>query len=142
VDVSYGLSVTGLGKGIKYIYDGTATKLNSENIPRSIHAGSTLRFPSVLARERIITLSLAAEKTLEEAGARYFGGVEIIPWEFVAIRLGYLGATEGTEYASYGLGFRWEGWKIDFGMMPSKYSAELYQVTLSCPVWDQLDEIY
>lgn len=141
-DVSYGLSVTGLGKGIKYIYDGTATRLNSENIGRSIHAGSTLRFPAGEARQPSLTLSVAAEKPLETSGVWYYGGFEVVPTGFVAMRLGYFGAANGYEYASYGLGFRVEGWKVDLAMTPSRRSAENFQVTVSCPIWDQLDEIY
>lgn len=140
-DVSYGLSITGIGSGIKYIYDGSNTLLNSENIPGSIHAGATMRFPSHVSRERLFTLSLAAEKTLEGSGIRYFGGFELIPVTFLALRVGYLGATDGTEYASYGVGFKIAGWKLDLGATPGKRSGELFQATLSVPLWNQLDEI-
>lgn len=142
-NVSYGLSLTGLGKGIKYIYNGFTTNLNDEKLPGSIHAGSTLRWPSSLARPRFLTLSVEAEKVFKVTGVRYYGGFELIPSRFAALRLGYFGMSGGPEYASFGVTIQVSGWRLDVGAIPGENSPQkIYQATLSLPLWNQFDEIY
>jgi hypothetical protein len=141
-NVSYGLSLTGVGKGIKYIYTGETTKLNDENIPRSLHAGSTFRWPSLLGSPRFLTLTVEAEKNLERSGVMYYGGFEIIPSKFAALRIGYFGVANGPDFPSYGVTVKMAGWKLDIGGTPGKQSPQQYQATLSVPLWNQFDEIY
>lgn len=141
-DISYGVAVTGIGSGMKYIYDGAQTLLNSENIPRKLVAGAVLRYPSHVNREPFLQISLATEKNFDINGVSYFGGFEILPLPYVALRAGYLGAPDNVEYASYGLGLRAGGWKLDLGMTPSRVSPEVFQVTLSAPIWNQIEKIY
>jgi hypothetical protein len=119
-NVSYGLSLTGVGKGIKYIYTGETTKLNDENIPRSIHAGSTFRWPSALGTPRFLTVTVEAEKNLERSGVMYYGGFEILPSRFAALRMGYFGVADGPDFPSYGVTVRMAGWKLDLGATPAK----------------------
>jgi hypothetical protein len=140
--VSYGLSVTGIGKGIKYIYDGVTTRLNDEVIPRSIHAGMTFRWPSALGSPRFLTVNVEAEKNMEVSQVMYYGGFEIIPSPFAALRIGYFGVSDGPDFPSYGVTIGMSGWKLDIGATPSSQSPQVYQATLSVPLWDQFDEIY
>ncbi len=140
-DVSYGVAVTGIGSGMKYIFDGAQTFLNSKNIPRRLVAGATLRYPSHVTKTPVLQISLATEKNFDMNGVSYFGGFELLPMPFVAVRFGYLGGPNNTEYASYGIGFQSAGWKLDFGATPSRVSPEIFQLTLSVPIWNQLDNI-
>lgn len=141
-DVSYGIALTGVGSGVKYIYDGTRTLLNSVNIPRVFTAGATMRFPATISKRTVLQISLSAEKNFDRTGIAYFGGIEILPVPYVALRLGYVGAPANVEYAAYGIGFRYGKWKLDFGMTPSKVSNEMFQFTLSTSIWNQLEKIY
>jgi hypothetical protein len=140
-DVSYGIALTGVGSGIKYIFDGTRTFLNSENISKNILAGAVLRFPAIPGHDRILTVSASAQKTFDVNSIYYFGGVEILPYPFIALRVGYLAATKTVEYASFGMGLRFGKWKLDFGMTPSKASDQMYQLTLTTSVWNQMEKI-
>jgi hypothetical protein len=141
-DVSYGLAVTGIGSGMKYIYDGSQTFLNSEKITRKLAAGSAWRFPSGVSKEPFILMSLECEFNFETSKVNYYGGFEVLPRQFIALRLGYLGGSNTPEYPSYGVGLRAGGWKLDFGMTPSKAASEVYQLTLSVPIWNQIKSVY
>ena len=141
-EVSYGAALTGVGSGIKYIFDGERTLLNSGNISRSILVGAVMRFPTKAAKARMFNISLAAEKMFDRPEIRYFGGLEILPVRFISFRVGYFRAENVLEYASYGMGVAFGSWKLDFGMTPGKVSRELFQVTLTTPIWNQLDTIY
>ena len=140
-DVSYGLSLTGVGSGIKYIYDGKQTLLNSESIPRKLYAGSVMRFPTKTWKRQYLNVSVAAWKNFDVSGVFYSGGLEVLPTEFVALRIGYLGGPNSLEYGSFGVGFVLGAWKLDIGATPSKVAGEAYQVTISLPIWNQLENI-
>lgn len=116
--------------------------MNSENIPRNLLAGASMRFPTSIARRQILQVTLSTRKNFDIKGIAYFGGFEISPMPYVSLRLGYVGAPENVEYASYGIGFRSGGWKLDFGMTPSRVSNEMFQVTLATSLWNQLEKIY
>ncbi len=141
-DISYGAALTGIGSGIKYIFDGSNTLLNSENISNNFLAGAAFRFPTNSTADRLFTISLAARKNFDVQDIYYFGGVEIIPVPAIALRVGYLGAANTVEYASFGIGIRIDKWKLDVGATPSKASNQIYQVTLTTSIWDQLGMIY
>jgi len=141
-DLSYGMALNGVGSGIKYIFDGSRTLLNSENIHKSFLAGASFRFPAGAGKTRIFSLSLASEKVFDQPKIFYFGGVEVIPISFLSFRVGYLGAANTVEYASYGMGISIGKWKLDFGATPSKQSNQIYQLTLTTSIWNQLEKIY
>ncbi len=141
-DISYGLAVTGVGSGIKYIFDGEQTFLNSEQITRKLAAGSAWRFPSGVSKVAFLKFSLAAEFNFDLSRVNYSGGFEVIPFRFLALRIGYLGGPNNYEYPSYGIGVFAGGWKLDFGMTPSKVAQEVFQLTFSAPIWDQISSIY
>ncbi len=141
-DVSYGLALTGVGSGIKYIFDGAQTFLNSEQITRKLTAGSSWHFPSSFGAEPFLNMSVACELDFDISRVSYFGGFEVFPVDYLALRIGYLGGTNNRKYPSYGVGFRLIGWNLDFGMTPSNVSSEVFQLTLSAPIWNQLDAIY
>jgi len=140
-DLSYGMALTGVGSGIKYIFDGSRTLLNSENISKSFLAGAVFRFPSGRGKTRVFSISLSSEKGFDQPKIYYYGGVEVIPFGFLALRVGYLGAANTVEYASYGMGVSFGQWKLDFGATPSKQSRQLYQITLTTSIWNQLEKI-
>lgn len=141
-DVSYGAALTDVGSGIKYIFNGTNTLLNSENMSKSFIAGAAFRFPAITGANRIFTINLAARKVFDHPNIFYFGGVEILPISVLVLRVGYLAAASTVEYASFGAGFRFDKWKLDFGATPSKASNQIYQLTLTTSIWNQLEKIY
>jgi hypothetical protein len=141
-DVSYGVAVSGIGSGMKYIFDGTQTLLNAENIPRKLIAGAVLRFPSHVNQKPVLQVSLSTEKNFDIKGLFYYGGFELLPVEFLALRVGYLGGPDRFQYASYGVGFYAGGWKLDVGMTPSHVAGQVYQVGISVPIWNQMDKVY
>ncbi len=140
-EVSYGFAFTGIGSGIKYIFDGSKTLLNSQNLSPGLKGGSTWRYPSSKFKERYFILNLEAEKIFDQSGLRYYGGVEFLPVPFFSVRLGYLGAQDNVEYASYGAGINVGKWKLDFGFTPSRISNQMIQVTLTTNIWNQIDNV-
>jgi hypothetical protein len=140
-DISYGMSINGIGSGIKYIYNGAQTLLNSESIPRKLYLGSVWHFPTKTWKRNFLNMSVACEKNYEIKGVFYFGGVEFLPTEFVALRVGYLGGPDHLNYPSYGVGILMNGWKLDIGTTPAKAAGEVIQVSISAPIWNQLDGI-
>jgi hypothetical protein len=140
-DISYGMAITGIGSGIKYIYNGSQTLLNAASIPRKLYIGSAWHFPTKTWKRNFLNMSVSAERNFEIKGIFYLGGVEFLPTEFVALRVGYLGGPNSLNYASYGVGLRLNGWKLDIGATPAKVAGEVIQVSISAPIWNQLDEI-
>lgn len=138
--VSYGIMISGIGTGILLTYDGTKTLLTSRNLPRSLLAGATLRYPAK-PRKTILTLSVANEKIFIEDGIRYSGGIEVLSYGAIYLRAGYT-VTPVVDYAGYGVGITLDDWVLDFGIQPSALSSRFYQLTVSMDLWDQTQNIF
>lgn len=129
-EVSYGVSVNGVGSGILFVSDRVTTSLSSENLPRSLTAGVTIRYPEE-ADQTYFTLSVANEKIFGVDGIRYKGGFEYDPWKFLALRLGYFYHANVASFARYGFGLRTSRFGIDYAISPSQSSDRAYQFTLN-----------
>jgi hypothetical protein len=138
-EVSYGAVFTGFGNGIRYNYDGSSTILATQQLPRILTVGASLRFPAS-ANKTFLTLSIANEKVFEQEGLRYKGGVEYVALRLVALRVGYI-VDEDLQAATYGIGMRAGRWHLEYGMLPSRLTDRLYQFTLGFDFWDTTESI-
>jgi hypothetical protein len=127
--ISYGAVFGGIGNGIRYTYDGAATLLSTERLPRHLEVGATMQFPAS-AQKTELTLSIGNEKFFGEQGLRYKGGAEYVFLHMVALRVGYI-VENDLKVATYGLGLRAGRWQVEYGMLPSRITDRLYQFTLA-----------
>jgi hypothetical protein len=139
-DITYGLALKGLGDGIKYIYDGSETVLNNYNIPMSLLLGAAFRFPSWF-KKPFFNISLESEKVFDESPFRYRGGFELIFFDRIATRVGYVNGPEGR-YPTFGTGLQFGDWKLDIGAAPSHRARELFHFSLSAAIWDQAPKVF
>jgi hypothetical protein len=137
--ISYGAVFGGLGNAVRYTYDGTATLLSSERLPRDLQVGATMQFPAS-ARKTFVTLSIGNEKVFGVTGLRYKGGAEYVFLRLVAVRFGYI-VDPDVKVATYGLGLHAGKWQLDYGMLPSRLTDRLYQFTLSYDLWSKNESI-
>ncbi len=128
-EVSYGLSYSGIGSGIRYATDGSATSFTNENLPHRLQAGAELRFPSSEG-ERLFTLAIENEKIFGQSGLRYGVAVEALPFRFLALRGGYV-VEPDIQYARFGAGLRADRFQIDYSISPSKFTDEAYHISLA-----------
>lgn len=128
-EISYGAVFTGLGSGIRYTYDGVSTTLASENIPRTLQMGATLRYPGSQKAD-IVVASFANEKIFGEDGVRYKGGLEIIPYHFLALRMGYF-VDPDVSVPTFGVGIKVTRWYLDAAIQPSKLTNQFYQISVA-----------
>lgn len=138
-EINYGVSFGGLGSGIRYTYDGTTTTLASENIPRTLRVGATVRYPG-LFRQDIVVVSIENEKIFGEDGLRYKGGFEVFPVQYVGLRMGYF-VDSDIQVPTFGLGLRAGRWHLDYAMQPSRLTNRFYQVSVAYSLIDHPERI-
>jgi len=82
---------------------------------RTIEVGISMRHPSPLSmRKPILSLSLANEKIIGSDGLLYRGGIELFPFDFLALRAGYI-VGGGIDRPTFGTG-------IIFGVVRTDYA--------------------
>jgi hypothetical protein len=129
-EISYGAVLSGLGSGISYVSDRTTTSLSSENLPRSLQAGASMRFPAT-SNATIFTLSVVNEKVFGQDGIRYKGGVEVYLLKIFALRGGYIFESNLGGSARFGLGVRSDRFQLDYSISPNKSTDLAYQLSLA-----------
>lgn len=129
-EVSYGVTLNGVGSGVLFVSDRVTTTLSSENLPRSLQAGVTIRYPEQ-PDQTYFTLAVANEKVFGADGINYKGGIEYDPWKFLALRLGYNYHADVASFARYGIGFHTSRFGIDYAISPSLSSERQYQFTFN-----------
>ncbi len=135
-EISYGASVNGLGTGIRYDFDGYAMQLNRVNAPRSLQVGAMVRFPPE-SKEPVLTLAIANEKVFGVSGLRYKGGLELQPYPYLALRIGYQYANQlGISAPKYGMGFHLSRFHIDYSISPSNREDQTYNLSLLIDLWN------
>jgi len=133
-EITYGVTLSGVGSGILYVSDRVTTSLSSENLPRTLQAAVAMRFPHS-ADQTFLTVSVANEKVFGVDGIRYKGGVEAYPVKFLALRWGYTYHQNFFSAARYGLGIRFRKFQLDYAISPSKLTDRSYQVSLGVFLW-------
>ncbi len=116
--VSYGIVVRDFGKSLQYAYSaqtGKTTVALSGTRPGSVEMGSTLLFPAQ-SRLPFLQISVSVERDYIAKELRYKGGVELTPWRFLALRVGYVNAA--VAQAMGGLGLTIGRFRFDYGIMP------------------------
>lgn len=113
--ISYGATLRGLGRSIIYeIHESGRTILGSQGLRQSLEIGATLHFP-VDTDHTFLSLSLANEKRFGEDGIWYKGGVEVRPWEILALRTGILFHPEDQlNIPRFGVGLVQGTFKLDY----------------------------
>jgi hypothetical protein len=135
-EITYGVTLSGVGSGILYVSDRVTTTLSSENLPRTLQAAVSMRFPHT-ADETFLTISVANEKVFGVDGIRYQGGVEAYPVKFLALRWGYTYQQNLFSAARYGLGIRMRKFQLDYAISPSTLAERSYQFSLGFFLWGE-----
>jgi hypothetical protein len=120
--LSYGASFSGIGSGMLYTSDQSVTTLTTQNLPRILRAGATMRFPAEADQSTFI-LSVSNEKVFGESGIRYNGGLELRPVKFLALRGGYI-VYPNLSAPRFGMGVRLARVEFDSAISPSKLSDQ------------------
>jgi len=133
-NLSFGLTARQLGNGIIYSSDQVTTTLSSSDLPESIEAGVSMRYPTKF-RALMFVISASNEKVLRHDGIIYRAGGEFLFRQWLVGRIGYL-FDSGSETGSvrYGVGVRFARISCDYAISPQSWSDELYRVSIAISV--------
>ncbi len=135
-EVSYGASINGVGSEVRYDFDGYTMQLTRQNAPRSLQVGAMVRFPPD-TKETVFALAIANEKIFGVNGLRYKGGLELMPFPELALRIGYQYANQlGISTPKYGMGFHLSRFRIDYSISPGSREDQTYNVSLALDLWN------
>ena len=130
--ISYGISYRGIGSGMVFSQgEGSILVEYERQIPQSIEAGITFRYPSS-AKRPIAVLSMTVEKSILQSGAKNKAGLEITPFDFLSFRMGVLTNNPTTVYRT-GVGIYLFGFLLDYGLSSSS-SASGQALSISVPL--------
>jgi hypothetical protein len=135
-EITYGVTLSGVGSGILFVSDRVTTSLSSENLPRTLQAAVAMRFPHSVD-QTFLTISVANEKVFGVDGIRYRGGIEAYPVRFLALRWGYTYQKDFFSAARYGLGIRFRKFQLDYAIAPSRLTDRAYQFSLGLFLWGE-----
>ena len=127
--LSYGASFSGIGSGMLYTSDRSTTTLTTQNLPRILSAGASVRFPGGPDRP-VFILSASNQKLFGESGIRYNGGIEIWPFKVLALRGGYL-VYPHLSAARFGMGLHLAAIELDSSISPSKLTDQAVHFSLA-----------
>lgn len=128
-EISYGMVFSGIGNRVTYITEGDSVVLVNGQLPKKLHLGLTMRFPSSRS-ERIFSIILSNDKTFGQTGIRYNGGFEWSLSEFFDLRAGYV-VSPTYAGAKYGLGTRTGGIQFDYALSPSTSTNRFHEFTFA-----------
>lgn len=130
-DINYGLSLNGLGEDIRYEQDGlnlTPVKFHPQ---KSLVVGASMKYPSSSSlRRTIFVLALANEKIFGKSGLLYKTGVEVRPWQFLNLRLGYVFGP-GVNDPRFGFGVNLNALVLEYAYFAGKSPVMHQQFSLS-----------
>lgn len=119
-DMSYGLSLTGLGTGVQFETANTIVTPVQSVLPRALSVSAVMKFPTETSLQpAYLTIALGSQKVFGVTGVNFMGGVEFYPVRFLALRFGYSAGPSGT-LQRYGLGLREGIFHIDAAVYPVK----------------------
>ncbi len=101
-----------------------------QEIRQNLELGATMTFPMRSDRP-IVTLSLTTEKYFPGVAiSSTKGGLEIFPWRFFAVRIGFkVGSVERV--ARYGFGIHIDPVHLDVALAPSRAESRFHGISLS-----------
>jgi len=127
--VSYSLAAQGFGDGVDFgVDENQHTILAKSSLPRSVVAGLLARTPEKSIAQ--ITLTAEGEKIVGVSGIVYKGGIEALPVQFLALRVGYW-VGPNTRAARYGAGLILGDFMLDYAIAPSQLEPRYQQFSLS-----------
>lgn len=134
-DMSYGLSLSGLGTGLDFTSLNSIVTPTHTVLPRVLEIGAVMRLPSEQTLQPVdLVVALSSEKILGTPGVGYMGGVEYYPFQFLALRFGYV-AGSVMRGPRYGLGFRVGMIHLDLAAYPVNEGSSkviFNQISASC----------
>ena len=134
-EISYALVYQGVRLGSSLRGDSNETEsVGWEPVPQRLSLGMALRYPSA-RDERTISLSVSNEKQIGVRGLYYKAGLEVLPWQFLAVRLGYLSGPD-TESLRYGMGIMVPSLQLAYAYIPYGVRGRYHQLSLLVYVWE------
>lgn len=125
----YGLSLLGIGNGLDLIPEQNRFIHTKQT---KLVMGTSMNYPTWLKRP-IMNLSVSIESYLDKNYFRYSTGLELMPFEMISVRLGYLaGPSKDVQHdhgVSYGLGMRMGIWVLDYGIGESSF-GKFHQISV------------
>jgi len=90
-DINYGLALNNIGDDIRYFSEDTSMTAKNIKGRKRLVLGASMRYPtSASLRRTVFVLALANEKIFGTAGLLYKAGIEVIPWKYLNLRIGYV----------------------------------------------------
>ncbi len=130
-DITYGVVLKSIGNGIQYSNENKLLQANGYQLPKRLEIGATMRYPSASSlRRAFFKMSLANEKIFNRSGLFYKGGIEILPFDFLQLRFGYLVGPNISE-TRMGFGLTFDNIILEYAVYPHEISNVLQQFSLS-----------
>ncbi|MEW6193636.1 MAG: hypothetical protein AB1521_00590 [Bacteroidota bacterium] len=130
-DINYGLSLTGLGEDIRYEQVDSNLSPVKFQPRKSLVVGASMKYPSSSSlRRTIFVLALANEKIFGKSGLLYKTGIEVIPWQFLHLRLGYVFGPDAND-PRFGFGVNLNPLVVEYVYFAGKSPAMHQQFSLS-----------
>lgn len=126
--ISYAFVYNGLPLGLRVKDYNPDFPMDLERLPRSFEIGVTMHYPSSRLNQ-LINISVANEKVVGTPGLFYMAGMEVLPLQFLGLRVGYV-TGPGTSQIRYGLGIGGSEIQVAYAAIPSPYHAPLHQLSI------------
>jgi hypothetical protein len=129
--VSYGLNLGGLGNGLLYFFDESASTtriLRLDVLPLVLEFGSTMRFP-FQTRSPVISVAISGERNFRTRKFRVKGGFEAYFYDVFWLRIGVVAGDVITQIR-YGFGMALGRFQGDYGVMPKEFAGRFDEFTL------------
>ncbi len=128
-NLSYSIVWGGLGRDVTYFPQINGIGMTAASVPTQtfLEVGATMSYPtSASLRPPIFILSLSSEKILDVSGHFYKGGLEIRPFNFLELRIGYM-AGPGVASARYGVGVVEGLFRFQYAIYPAMGTKNMLQ---------------
>lgn len=132
--ISYAFVYDGIRLGSFSSGDGETGVAPLHEPKRSFSVGVAMRYPSS-RHDRFMTLSLANEKEIGQRGLRYKGGIELLPWSFLALRGGYLAGPFESELR-FGAGVLTPYLSVSYAYAPRGPMGRMHHVSVLFSFWE------
>lgn len=130
-DINYGLALSGLGDYIKYSQTDSVLSAERKNSYRSLVLGASMKYPSTSSlRRTVFVLAMANEKIFGKSGLLYKVGFELIPWQFLSFRFGYVLGPDISE-PRIGAGINYSAFVLEYVFYGGPNPVMLQQFSVS-----------
>jgi hypothetical protein len=132
--LSYGITFRGIGSGMIFSREDDLFAMHYERqLPQSIDAGLTFRYPSSTAP--VFVLSMGVGKNLSQSVMTNKAGIEILPFRFLSLRMGIVSSGSQSEFRS-GIGFSFFSLYVDYGIAFHSSTGEGQELSISIPIFE------